>query len=116
MKAIRELVKTLRKQLRGTPTSQAGTEASRTLRLIEKELALPEAASYEEIIDVHKIGTFTIVELRDKKNPDEHFFRVYGFVFDSLDDAILAAICYKYSEMEDFDYVLRILQQEKLDL
>lgn len=82
-----------------------------------KELALPEIA-WGPVIEVHHIGTFTIMEYEDRFSGVEgqrYFYVQSSGHYASLDEALLGAICTKYGDSEDLDYMLRILKKERLE-
>lgn len=67
------------------------------------------------VIKVHTIGTHEITEYEEGPewgNPGTIEFSINGESFESLDMAILGAICRKAGEPDALPYIARILKME----
>lgn len=117
---LRDRIRAALQVARNLPTATVKDERRDIVQALTeamKELALPEIA-WGPVIEVHHIGTFTIMEYEDRFSCVEGrrcFYVQSSGHYASLDEALLGAICTKYGDSEDLDYMLRILKKERLE-
>ena len=118
---LRDLIRAALKVARSLPTATVKDERRDIIAALTqamKELALPADFGWGPVIEVHHIGTHEVIEYEDVPSgvDGQHSFYVKSVGhFNTLDEAILASIAAKYSDVEDLDYMLRILKKERLE-
>lgn len=118
---LRDLIRAALKVARNLPTATVKDERRDIVQALTeamKELALPANWPWGPVVEQHRVGSFVIVECMDVPSgvEDRHAFCVdkCGH-FDTLDEALLGALCAKHGDVDDLQYVMRILKKERLE-
>lgn len=114
---LRTCIKQARAAARKLPASAERKAIAEAMNTAQHELALPADWPWGPVVEQHRIGSFLIVEYEDvpsgMKGQMSFYVENVGH-FDSLDEALLGAVCAKHGDASDLEYVMRILQKESL--
>lgn len=114
---LRTCLKQARAAARKLPVSAERKTICEALTTAAHELALPADWPWGPVVEQHRVGTFVIVEYEDVPSGTEGkraFYVSECGHFDTLDEALLGALCAKHGSVNDTEYVMRILQKESL--